>query len=155
MPDGTVEPSPLGIPPGRRDWILVPLALIWIIPGLLGHEPWKPDEGYTIGMVMHIVESGDWVVPMLAGEPFMEKPPLFYGTAALLARAFSPWFLPVHQAMALAAALYMALTVTFTFLAGREVGGREAGLTAALGLLGCLGLVVRAHSAITDTALWT
>ncbi len=58
-------------------WLAVLLTCLWIIPGLFGHEPWKPDEGYTIGLVKNAVESGDWVVPRLANAPFMEKPPIF------------------------------------------------------------------------------
>lgn len=135
-------------------WLLLPLAAAWIIPGLFGHEPWKPDEGYTIGLVKHVVDTGDWIVPNLTGQPFMEKPPVFYITAALLGRLLSPWLMPLHQAMALAAAFYMAATFLFTFLSGREIGGTRTGAAATLALMGCIGLVYRAHSAITDTALW-
>ena len=141
------EPYPLA-------WLLAPLALAWIVPGLFGHEPWKPDEGYTIGMVKNIIDTGDWIVPRLAGEPFMEKPPVFYITAALLGTLFSPWLMPLHQAMALAAALYVGVTFLFAFLAGREAGGTRAGVGATLGLMGCIGFLTRGHSAITDTALW-
>ena len=67
-------------------WLAVLLTCLWIVPGLFGHEPWKPDEGYTIGLVKNVVDSGDWVVPRLAASPFMEKPPIFYITAAAFAR---------------------------------------------------------------------
>lgn len=138
----------------RHAWIIVPLALAWIVPGLFGHEPWKPDEGYTIGMVKHIFDTGDWIVPRLAGEPFMEKPPVFFITAALAGRLFSPWLMPLHQAMALAAAFYIGLTFLFAFLSGREASGARTGSAAVLGLMGCIGFLTRGHSSITDTALW-
>src|SRR5919201_1888811 len=70
-------------------------AVVWLIPGLIGRDPWKPDEAYSFGLVYHIVQSGDWVIPTLAGEPFMEKPPVFYVTAALFARLLSG-VLPLH-----------------------------------------------------------
>ena len=35
---------------------------------LVGHDPWKPDEAYSFGLVLDQLERGDWVVPMLAGE---------------------------------------------------------------------------------------
>lgn len=138
----------------RLSWLLVGLFLAWMLPGLFGHEPWKPDEGYTIGLVNHIVQTGDWVVPTLAGEPFMEKPPVFFITAALFAKLLSPWLMPLHQAAGLATVLYIGLTVLFSYLAARESGGRRMGAAAALGLLGCLGFLVRAHTVITDTSLW-
>ena len=56
------------------------LALLaaWVLLGLAGHDPWKPDEAYTFGLVYHISETGEWLVPTLAGEPFVEEPPLFF-----------------------------------------------------------------------------
>jgi 4-amino-4-deoxy-L-arabinose transferase-like glycosyltransferase len=60
--------------------------------GLVGHDPWKPDEAYTFGLVYHILEAGDWLVPTLAGEPFVEKPPLFFWTAALFCKLLAGRF---------------------------------------------------------------
>ena len=52
---------------------------------LVGHDPWKPDEAYTFGVVYELLQGGSWIVPTLAGEPFLDKPPLFYLTAAACA----------------------------------------------------------------------
>ena len=76
-------------PPIAYAWVWV-LAAAWILPGLIGHDPWKPDEAYTFGLVYSVLTGGDWIVPMLAHEPFMEKPPLFFLSAAGLASIFSP-----------------------------------------------------------------
>ena len=75
---------------------LIPLALVYLLPGVVGHDPWKQDEAYTFGLVLHILETGDWIVPTLAGQPFMEKPPFFYASAAILASMLAPW-LPLHD----------------------------------------------------------
>ena len=131
-------------------WFLILLAVAWILPGLIGHEPWKPDEAYSFGLVYHILQTGNWVVPTLAGEPFMEKPPLFYLTAALFAKIFSAW-LPLHDGARLATGFYMTLTLLFTGLAARELYGRATG--AILALLACIGLIPLAHLLITDIAL--
>lgn len=138
--------SPESIPA----WLVVLLAAAWILPGLVGHDPWKPDEAYSFGLVYHILQSGDLVVPTLAGEPFMEKPPLFYLTAALFAKLFSG-VLPLHDGARLASGFYIALTLLFTGLAARELYGQ--GRAAVLALLACLGLAPWAHLLITDTAL--
>src|ERR1700688_2852132 len=87
---------------------LFAFCLSWLVLGLIGHDPWKPDEAYTLGLVYHIVHSGDWVVPALAGEPFIEKPPLYFVTAALFAKAFS-WLVPLHDGARLATAFYICL----------------------------------------------
>lgn len=122
------------------------LLAAWLALGLAGHDPWKPDEAYTFGLVYHILEKGEWLVPTLAGEPFVEKPPLFFWTAALFARAFGD-VLPLHDAARLAAGFYVALTLLFTWLAAdRRIG-------APLLLAGCLGYLQHAHQLITDNAL--
>jgi 4-amino-4-deoxy-L-arabinose transferase-like glycosyltransferase len=119
---------------------------------LVGHDPWKPDEAYTFGIVLDFLERGDWVVPTLAGEPFLEKPPLFFITASLFARAFGG-LLPLHDAARLASGFYVALALLFLALTAREIHGRRHGWTAVLIMLGCLGVIVRAHQLITDVAL--
>ena len=135
-------------------WWVYLLAAAWILPGLVGHDPWKPDEAYTFGIVYHMTQGGDWVVPSLAQEPFMEKPPLYYLSAAAVAALFSH-FLPLHDAARLTTGVYMALTLLFVGLTARELYGRGYGRIAALTLLGCIGLVVRCHQLITDISLLT
>ncbi|HSN39795.1 MAG TPA: hypothetical protein VLT92_06330 [Burkholderiales bacterium] len=136
----------------RRTALIVLLCLAWILPGLIGHDPWKPDEAYSFGLVYEILKGGSWIVPTLAGEPFMEKPPIFYLTAAASAWLFSPP-LALHDAARLASGFYMALAFLFTGLAGRELHGRNYGVLSVLVLIGCLGLTVRSHQLITDIAL--
>jgi len=128
------------------------LFLLWITPGLLGRDLWKADEPYSFGIVNHIVKTGDLVVPTLAGEPFMEKPPLFYLTAAGFVKLFSPPLQP-HDAARLASAFYLLLTLVFMGLAARETLGRELISAVLLILIGSIGLQVTAHKLITDNAM--
>lgn len=151
------DPSEESARPSAKRNVMVALTVglcaAWIVPGLIGHDPWKPDEAYTFGLVFHVLQGGGWIVPTLAGEPFVDKPPLFVLTAALLAEVFAP-LLPLHDGARLAAGLYMALAFAFTAAAGSELNGRGRGWVAVLILLGSLGLMVRAHQMITDTALF-
>ena len=128
------------------------LVVAWLAAGLFGRDPWKPDEAYSFGLVLHILQSGDWVVPTLAGEPFMEKPPLFFLTAALFARLFGG-FVPLHDAARLAAGFYSSLTLLFVWLGARRLYGREQALAAVLVLMGCVGYFHTAHLLVTDNAL--
>jgi hypothetical protein len=82
-------------------------------------------------------------VPTLAGEPFIEDPPLFVLTAALLSNITSP-ILAAHDGARLAAGFFVALAFAFTAAAGREQHGRGRGWVATLILLGSLGLLVPA-----------
>ncbi|MBI4207189.1 MAG: glycosyltransferase family 39 protein [Betaproteobacteria bacterium] len=135
----------------NRHVLLAALCLAWILPGLIGHDPWKPDEAYTFGVVYEILQGGSWIIPTLAGEAFLHEPPLFHLTAAASAKLFSP-LLPLHDAARLVTGLYMGLTFLFCGLAGRELNGERYGTVAALLLLGCFGLVLRSHQLISDTA---
>ena len=132
--------------------LTVLLCVAWILPGLVGHDPWKPDEAHTFGIVYQLLKDGDWVVPMLAGEPYVDKPPLIYLTAALTGTLFS-WLLPLHDGARLAAGVYMALTFLFISLTAKELYGPSKGWVAALMLLGCGGLLLRGHQLLADTAL--
>ncbi len=128
------------------------ICLVWILPGLAGHDPWKPDEAQTFGIVYQLLQSHDWVVPMLAGEPHLEKPPLVYLSAAFSGVLLSP-FLPLHDAARLVTGAYMALTFLFIGLAAKELYGRAKSWISPLMLLGCGGLLLRAHQLVTDVGL--
>lgn len=137
-------------------WLFLLLVLAWVVPGLIGHDPWKPDESYIFGLVLEILQGGDWVVPHLAGEPFMEKPPLYFLTAAATAWLTSPW-LALADGARLASGFYTALTAFFLYLAGKRLSGgmAAAGQMAVLLLLGCIGFASNSHHILTDTALFT
>ena len=143
------DPNP--ITPAKAVFIGI-LCLIWLGTGLVGHDPWKPDEISGFGIIYSMLQSGDWLAPAIAGEPFMDKPPLFYWTAALSAKLFSPLLQP-HDGARLASGLYTALTLLFTGLAGRKLYGENRGWAAVIILIGCLGMLVSAHQMTTDLAL--
>jgi 4-amino-4-deoxy-L-arabinose transferase-like glycosyltransferase len=133
----------------RRHLLIVLLCLAWIVPGLLGREPWKTDEPYTFGVIFDMLRGGSWLVPTLAGEPFLHEPPLYYLSAALTAYLSSPW-LALHDGARIATGLYMALALVCCGLAGRELYGKGNGTVSALLLMGCFGLTLRGHEMITD-----
>src|SRR6266545_1815557 len=138
----------------RRHLLVTLLCLAWIMPGLVAHDPWKPDEAYTFGVVYEMLSGGSWVAPSLAGEPYLKEPPLYYFTAAVAAKVLSP-ILPLHDGARFATAFFMALTFLFCGLAWRELAPagsdlRGSGTLAAMLLLGSFGLVVRADQLIRE-----
>src|SRR6266571_4198678 len=110
------------------------VATAYLLSGLVGHDPWKADEAYVFGAVHDFFETGDWVVPTVAGEPFMEKPPLFYWVAT---------------------GFFMAVTCGAVGWTARLWWGRGYGRVAVLALLGCLGVVEHAHKMLPDIPLLT
>ena len=138
---------------------LIALAILcaWLLPGTLGHDPWKQDETYTFGIVQHMLDTGDLVVPTNAGQPFVEKPPVYDWVAASFAWMFGR-YLPLHDAARLASALFAGLTVYYTArVARRAVNApswfdlRVIGTLALFG--GTLVVVKHVHDMMTDVAL--
>jgi 4-amino-4-deoxy-L-arabinose transferase-like glycosyltransferase len=134
--------------------LYIALFAIWIMPGLVGHDPWKPDEAENMGIVYAMMQSGEWLVPTLAGEPFLTNPPLVHWIAAALATLFSPP-LELHDAARLAAGVLLSLSLLFVAAAAREFFGRGHGWVAAMALVGCLGLLVRGHLLIAELGALT
>ena len=104
---------------GTRTWAFLLLLGLYVLPGLVGHEPWKQDETYIAEIVRNMLATGDAVVPRMAGEPFMEKPPLFYWVAGALATLTSP-VLPLHDGARLATGLFVLLASAALAPCGRD-----------------------------------
>ena len=134
--------------------LLAVLFLLWMLPGLIGRDPWKADEPYSFGIVHHIMQTWDMVVPSVAGLPFLEKPPLYYLSAALSGSLFSSLLAP-HDAVRLVNIAWMFLTLLFLALTTQEIAGADAAWTAPVILMGCTLLQMPAHKTITDVALLT
>jgi len=124
--------------------LLLLLCFLWISLGLIGHDPWKPDEAQSISIINQLLHGGDWTIPAMAGTATLKYPPLFYLTAAGGAALLSPW-LAVHDAARLVNALWLALTLLMIGMTGREMWGIGAGRQTTFVFLGSLGLLFSAH----------
>ena len=127
------------------------VCLAWLLPGLVGHDPWKYDEAVVFGVVTEMLRTGDWLTFRIAGEPFFEEAPLFIWVAAVCAKMFGT-LLPLHDAARLAAGFFMACTLGLLSLASLELMGERAVRLAVLLFIGCLGLLIRAHEMSADLA---
>ena len=126
----------------------------WILPGLVGRDPWKADEAYSFGMVLEMLDTGNWTIPTLAGEPFMEKPPILYIVSALSARLLSP-ILPLHDAARGSVVVFNLLTFLCLGGSARLLYGPGKGWLGPLLLISAIGLIHNQHMLITDVALLT
>lgn len=137
--DGTASPV--------KTALFLLICAAWVLPGLVGHDPWKPDEAMAMGVVHAMLENRDvfaWLLPQIAGQPTTEYPPLYYWTASLFA-ALLGWVLPVHDAARLASGFFMLLTIVYLYKAANKLIDERAGRIAVALLLGSLGLLLRAH----------
>jgi len=127
------------------------LVLTWMLPGLVGHDPWKIEEAVNFGAVLEMLRSGDWIAFRIAGEPYADKAPLYLWFAAAFAKAFGG-VLALHDAARLATGVFMAWTCAFVGATARELLGERGGRASVLLFLGCLGLLVRGHEMTSDLA---
>lgn len=131
--------------------LFVLVCVAWILPGLVGHDPWKSDEAIAMGVVSEMLRSGNWLVPTLAGEPYTERAPLFFWVAAAFAKALGG-VMPLHDAARLASGAFVAATLVCVMVAAQALHGARANRLAGLLLLGCVGLLIRAHEMSADLA---
>ena len=136
--------SPTGPYRALKQFGLVLLCAAWVALGLAGHDPWKTEDATSIGVASEMADSGDYVVPTLAGEPYVPRPPLAYMGGALAIKAFSPP-LQIHNAARLIAGVALTLVLLATALASRELNGRAFRWLPVLILVGSVGFWDRAH----------
>jgi 4-amino-4-deoxy-L-arabinose transferase-like glycosyltransferase len=98
---------------------------------------------------LEMMQSGDYVVPRLLGEPYLDKPPLLYWAIAGSYRLFGVGQFGARFPTAAAA----ALTVMVTFVFGRRLLGSHAALLSALMMLLSLGFVLSGRFVLMDGPL--
>lgn len=121
------------------------LCALWLLAGTLAHDPWKPDDAIHLGIALGM--TGDnWLIPRIAGDPWLASPPLYYWLAALCGKLFH-WLLPWHDAARLASPLLGATFLLTLSASARRLAGSNAALIAPLLAIGTLGFLIPLHDA--------
>lgn len=153
---GSPTPQPPSVSccsPRASLWLSL-FIFVWMLPGLVGRDPWKADEAYSFGMTLEMIQTGNWTIPTLGGEPFMEKPPIMYIISAISAKILSP-FLPMHDAARGSVLFFNCLTFLALSATVRLLYGRGNCWLGPVLLMGTIGLIHNQHMLITDVALLT
>ena len=136
--------------PGQIAWLDVLLSLSVMLVcffygvralGLLG-----PDEPRYAAIARDMARTGDWVTPRLAGQPWFEKPILFYWLAGEAYR----WFGDGELAMRLPSILAAILATMAAAWAGLRAFGTLAARLTLLMLPATVAMIGLAHSAGFD-----
>ncbi len=143
-----------GVSEGSDAWrwrsflTLALLASVLLLPWM--HFPlFEPDEGRYAQIPWEMLTRGQWIVPTLQGEPYLDKPPLFYWLVMLSYSVFG-----VHDwAARLAPALAVLASVLVTYVLGRQLVGERAAYWGALGLLLAPGFVGTGRMLVLDGLL--
>lgn len=135
-------------------------ALLWLLllPGALlypclSFDLFEPDETRYAQIPREMLARGDWVVPVLQGEPYLDKPPLLYWLVAGCYRVFG-----VSGGVArLVPAIALHLSILLLYLMGRRWVGERAAFWGALVLALAPGFLSVGRFLLLDglLALWT
>ena len=122
--------------PRARSWLVLVavLAFTAFIVGLpAGQAPlWDPNEARHMLLARDILEHGRWLVPDLRGEPYLNKPQLFFwsvAAASLPGGEVTEWTaaLPAVLSSVATVAAVFAIGVRAWALAAGTIAGRSRG----------------------------
>src|SRR5262249_26354943 len=142
------EPSPGARPRPSSLLILLVLPAALLYP-CLRFDLFEPDETRYAQIPREMLLRGEWVVPLLQGQPYLDKPPLLYWAVMGSYSLFG-----VHDwAARLVPALAGMLTIAVAWLWARRVAGRRAALLGALLLAPCAGYIYYGRMLTMDAPL--
>ena len=133
--------------------ILITGVVIYLYPLSLPTPLLDPDEGLHASIAQEMVETGDYLIPRYQGEPFRDKPILYFAAQAFSLRLFGMNELAIR----LPGFLFALLGVISTCLLARYLFDRETAVVTALVSLTLLVPLALAQVAVHDIALvpWT
>jgi 4-amino-4-deoxy-L-arabinose transferase-like glycosyltransferase len=109
----------------RRTFAIVALALV--LAPLAARAPlFDPDEGLHAAIAQEMTRSGDYVTPRFLGEPFLDKPILFFWAEAISLKLFGM----NEAAVRIPPLLFGVLGMAAVALLGAALFGEAAGLVA-------------------------
>jgi 4-amino-4-deoxy-L-arabinose transferase-like glycosyltransferase len=111
----------------RRAFALLALALV-AAPLLASAPLFDPDEGLHAAIAQEMVQRGDYVTPTFLGEPFLDKPILFFWAEAASLRLFGDR----EAAIRIPPLLFGLLGMLAVAGLGRALFGESAGLVAGI-----------------------
>ncbi len=130
---------------------LIIITLVLCTWGQFDHGEWSPDEPRVVAISLEMSKTDQWIIPHLAGQPFIEKPPLYFAMAAAAIKTLS--FLQPVFAVRVVNILLALLTLYFTYLLTRNMTDKRSALLSVI-LLGTMeGFVTNFHWSRVDNLL--
>jgi 4-amino-4-deoxy-L-arabinose transferase-like glycosyltransferase len=132
--------------------------VLLLVPGLLlypslGFHLLEPDEGRYAEIPREMLHQGEWIVPQLQAEPYLDKPPLFYWLVMLSYQLLGvqDWSARMVPALALHGSILLA------YVLGRRNLGERAAFRGALLLSLAPGFLSMGRLLVLDglLTLWT
>jgi 4-amino-4-deoxy-L-arabinose transferase-like glycosyltransferase len=124
--------KPQAVSPNDNRWLAALAAalaaIVFAFPLTVYFPLLDPDEGLHASIAQEMVERGDWLTPHFMGEPFLDKPILYFWCQALSLRLFGA----NEAAVRLPGLMFGLLGAITTGLIGRRMFGYTAGWVAGI-----------------------
>ena len=137
----------------RFSWLVLFVCIVVCLVGIFDRDLWTPDEPRVAAISLEMSRSGDLVIPHLAGEPFLEKPPLYFAVAAGFIRLLGP-FIGKTGAIRLTSVLWGLGVLLATFFLAKLLVGYDCAFLSTVLLATMLGFVENVHWVRVDIALF-
>ncbi len=135
--------------PARDRLVLLALGLTVIAAGIGLRDPWPADEPLHALIARNMLATGNWLLPMVGGDFFQDKPPLLFWM-----QAFFYWLTGSERIGFLLPSLLAGLgTLLLVHDLGTRLWNRQAGFAAALALLFTVQFTLQARRAQLDALL--
>jgi 4-amino-4-deoxy-L-arabinose transferase-like glycosyltransferase len=129
------------------------LAIVMIcFTGIFNRDLWTPDEPRVAAISLEMSRSGNLIIPQLAGEPFIEKPPLYFVAAAGLVHSLGPT-IGNTGAIRLTSVLFALATLLVAFLLAKRLGDTSFAFLSLIIFGTMFGFIENFHWIRVDTAL--
>jgi hypothetical protein len=130
-------------PPAKLIWLIALLAF-WAFYGLTGRDAWRAEEALALAPIL------DWLDGAVS---FWSTPAPLYTLTAGIAIKLNLAGTDIQASARLLSGLFTVIALLFTGLSARALYGPGFGPAAAIALVGGLGLMLRAHALLPETAL--
>lgn len=130
--------------PRANQFWLVLLAMFWAMYGLVGRDAWKGEEALALAPIL------DWLTG--SASAWTTPAPLHTLVAGISAQLSAGHF-GAQDGARLASGLFTLVSLLLTGMTARSLFGAGFGAAAALALMGGMGLMLRIHALLPETAM--
>jgi len=134
---------------GREVWLILGLGLLVIGAGIGLRDPWPADEPVYALIARDMLRQGNWLIPMVGGDFFQDKPPMLFWMEAVGYTLMGSW----RIGFLLPSLLCGLGTLLLVYDLARRLWSREAGLYAAMLLLLTVQFTLQSRRAQLDAPL--
>lgn len=131
--------------------VAVCLALLLLLPGLIGRDPWRGDDAEHFGVIAQLLNGGSWLVPGFQGDTWNQSP-LYYWVNALIAWPFS-FVLSLPDAARLGNLFWVGTTIYALYQTALVTLDKDNARVLPFLALSAPGLMLSAHETQPDLAV--